>query len=634
MKRNLIKLKIFFSISKNMKKIFFVLFILSFSKLVAQSYEIDTLVNAKSYTNSFIPISIFGKTSNGHIYTCGIINNYSTTGTPLPITLVRIDLTSKSVLNKSIEGTRSSSSILWASAFDSTGTFYLGLNSLNRKIFRFNLKDSIDYKNLGNGFKNGSTLAYSMSLGCNGNMYFGGSSGDPYVSEYNPYKNKIIEYPSIDEANDYVLTIAGDTNFIYAQTGQRNSIQLWAMKKSDSTKHLLFKIPNNTRMNMSTTTDGIFVSFHCDTLKGNWKMVDGNAVACNGKTGNDIRYFEINNPNFPPTVISNFDAVQTKLFYSINKSFYQNISINSGKINTNIRAVFGFQQNDTNIYYAGDYYGNYYKYNVSENVSTLLGNTTFNIYSVLKDTDSTIYFGNYPSGALLKWNRNLPWTLNKFINNTIVLPGRNSNPHLIGYFKSETPAGFHHLSLMIRDFKGNIVCAGDVIRIGNTCSIGVYNPLKDSIYGYDFNKIKGLASSGLAAWKNFIIFSTNNFYGGIAKLYFYSSTANKMIDSVDLGFADYGKIYTDQNFLIGVANDRIYKLNLTTKQLQQNFSYKKNSIIYSQQLSDGTIIIHTQNTLPNFYKFVNLPYTSYFEDKHTLYAISGNNLLRVKKFWK
>lgn len=590
--------------------------------LHAQPVQTDTLKNAKVFSNTYISIDVFGKTRDGDIYTCGLKNVF-VNGKAQPIQLVRIDLTTKKITYKELAGIPSSPSILWIHFFDSTGNLYLSFIYKERVVIKLNLKDSIAYQNLGNVFKDNHSTIYSASLSHDKHIYFGGSSGDPYVSEYFPSTNKLIKYPSMDAANDFVLSVAGDDKYIYAQTGQRNSIQLWAMRKSDSTKKMLFKIPNNTRMNLMCGVDGkIYLSFHCDTLSGSWKLEDGAAIHYQGSSA-PVYYQEVSS-----NTKSFYDAVQKKLFYSFDGSRYDYTMINVTDVRNIIRSVFGFKNDLSHLYMAGDYYGNYYDYNLKEDSSFLLGNTSFNVYSTLQESDSTIYFGNYPSGALLKWNRNLPWTLNKFTGNHVVTASKTSNPRLIGYLKSQTPAGFHHLQFMKKDFKGNIVCAGNVIRIGNTCSIGVYDVKKDSLYGYDFLKINSLSSSGLAAWKNLMIFSTG---GNNAKLYFYNSLLNNMVDSLDLGFNDYGKINITGNILTGIANDRIYKLDLSTKKIIQNFSFQKNSILYSQTLSNGTILVKTQNQLPeNFAKFINLPYTGYYESGKNVYAINGTEIVVLK----
>src|SRR5919197_2901420 len=115
---------------------------------VSFAQKIDTICKAIATTNTYIPLPFYGTTSNGHIGCAGLNNRYSENGSPLPIEIVRIDLTSNSISYKIINGTVSSASVYWSYTFDSLGNFYLGLNTANRKIFRFNFKDSIWYENL------------------------------------------------------------------------------------------------------------------------------------------------------------------------------------------------------------------------------------------------------------------------------------------------------------------------------------------------------------------------------------------------------------------------------------------------------------------------------------------------------
>src|SRR5690348_13059563 len=142
--------------------------------------KIDTIYKARAFSNTYIPLPFYGTTSNGHIWAVGLNNHYDINNRPQPIEMIRIDLTTNKVTYKILAGTRSSSSVYWSYTFDSSGNFYLGLNSNNRKIYKFNLKDSIWYQNLGNGFLDNQALAYSLSLGLDNHVYFGASSGGTF----------------------------------------------------------------------------------------------------------------------------------------------------------------------------------------------------------------------------------------------------------------------------------------------------------------------------------------------------------------------------------------------------------------------------------------------------------------------
>ena len=191
---------------------------------------------------------------------------------------MRIDFGKGTATYKTLPGVLSNNGAFWIAASDGSGNVYLSMNNPVRKILRFNLKDSIQYKDLGNAFQDGQSLAYSMSLGRDGKMYFGGSGGSTYWSSFDPTTNKFETHPPIDPYNDYVLTIAGDSNYVYAQTGQRNSIQLWSVRKKDEHKKLLCKISNTTRIQLDTREDGIYASFYSGRQNILYKLVNGDTV--------------------------------------------------------------------------------------------------------------------------------------------------------------------------------------------------------------------------------------------------------------------------------------------------------------------------------------------------------------------
>ena len=592
--------------------------------------KIDTIYKAKAFSNTYISLPFYGTTSNGHIWAAGLNNHYEPNNES--IEMVRMDLTTNKVTYKILAGTRSSSSAYWSYTFDSLGNFYLGLNSNNRKIYKFNLKDSIWYQNLGNGFLDNQALAYSLSLGLDNHVYFGASSGGTFWCEYDPRTGKLTKHPEIDEQNNYVLTIMGDTSWIYAQVGQRKSIDMWAVRKEDDYKIKLFSIPNNTRFNTSVRKDGINIQFYTDTLSGSYILKNGKAIKGNLKAP-PIAYDEINSVNRHTTISSYYDNTTSNFIYSLNGEPYKTVHINASNIRNNIRFMFFDKKDPSGFGYVGDLYGNWYWYSYKTDSAYLLGTTGFNVYSAMQYNDSIFYFGNYPSGALLVWNKNRSWTAQKFINGGII-GGKKANPHVAGYFKSETPAGFHHASIL-KIYDDNVVCSGDVIRIGNTCSIGVYNIKKDSIYGYDFHKIDRLSAVDVIKYGKLYIMSTNNEYGGKPKLYFYDPVKNTMADSLDFNFPWYGRLYLKGDELTGITRNFLYKVNLKTRKLIRKDSVN-GQIFFSVELSDGRIAISTKAALPkDFADFLVIPYSNCYEADNNLYTIvNGNTIVRVRNIDK
>lgn len=616
-----------------MRLILFIFLIFFRLPIYSQQISIDTLPNAQASVNTYTPIPVYGITAAGNVYGAGINLSVSDHGKTLPAQFVRIDFGNRKTNYKTLPDVLSNNGPFWIASYDGMKNVYLSMNNPVRKILKFNLKDSIQYTDLGNAFIDGHTLAYSMSLGRDGKMYFGGSSGPTYWSCYDPKTNTFDKHPPIDPNNDYVLSIAGDSDYVYAQTGQRTSVQLWSIRKKDEFKKLLVKITNLTRIELYTREDGIYTSFNSDTLKGLFKLVKGDLVKIDripltrNITGGEV------NIGPRPKINSVFDPVKNQMFFSLNNQSFDSVTISSSLNVVPIRKIFSFSGDKDNIYFVGDYYGNYYRYSLKNHTSYLLGSTGYNVYSTLQTNDSIMYFGGYPSGYLMKWNRYQPWTTNKFIVNKLVeTTDANANPRIVGYWKSSAkpPAGFHHTEQLLLDAYNNIVGAGNVIRIGNAASIGVYNVAKDSMYGVAYNAYAGMGYTSIAKWKKFIIYAMNNQYGKNPKLYFYNSLNNKMTDSLDLGYEDYGKIQVKGDVLYGIANNRIYKLNLAEKKILETYSYPKNSITDAYFLSDGSAIINTRNKIPpSIFKTIYLSYSNYCEANGYVYGISGNHIIRI-----
>jgi hypothetical protein len=596
---------------------------------------IDTLSHAKARANTFACFPFQGKMNNGHIYAAGFNQKFDTDGTALPEQLIRIDLTTNTVDSVSLTGTLSTKFLFWNYCFDSLGNFYLGLNDGNRKIFKFNLKgNTIQYKNLGNGFHNTGLLAYSMSLGLDKNVVFGSSGGNSFVCEYNPYTDTLIQYPQVSN-QDYVLSVNADVNYIYAQTGQNDSLCIWRIKKSDGTKTMLFKDPLvSSRFTVETACDG-YVYMKVPSTQRWYRMVNGDTVNVSTWYACRITYMEVNWDPPTPHVNVFYNALTSTLQYS--GAATGQVQINSANEPNYIQLLM-FDKTDTDIvYYVGQQYGAVYKYSISGDSTTALGFMGYNAYSWVQLNDSIILIGAYPNGALLKWNKNKAWTLQTLVNGRVQDGSETTvNPKLLGFFRSNTSAGFHHTDRLIKDFNGYIVGAGDVIRVGNSCSIAAYNPNTGIMTGYDYHKMPDSIGEWCAsAWQDKVLLSTYNAQGGHPKIYVYRSTTNTMVDSIDLGYDNYGSLFVWGDKLIGITPNRIYKYDLAAKHLIDSRIYADNSISTAFMLTDGRIIINTANTLPSafFWQFIQKPYNfsgGYYEFNGRVYYTDGALIKRIQ----
>lgn len=608
-----------------MKSLFFLFFPFS---VFAQ--KTDTLINAKAYSSTYLYTAINGIATNGDVYGVGFNLRYDKTGKPLEMEVLRIDLTKGTFTKKIMPGTVSSASVLWKDVFDNYGCFYFGLNSANRKIWRFNFKDSIWFKNLGNGFSDSGSLAYSEMLGRDGHVYFGASSGKgTYWSEYDPAADKMYMHPSVDDFQDYVFTVQGDKDWVYLQVGQRKNIfDYWAVRKKDNYKKKLYS--KQGIYNTNNFSNGIYMGIPNGE---NYMVHDTLLVPGVSDAGNNIFYYEVNNsgccftPSFK-TVKSYYDAATSVLYYSINKE-NKSIPLENPKATNTIQMLLTDYSNDSIIYYAGNYYGNWYKYNLITGKAATLGTIGFNAYSYIQYNDSIFFIGGYPSGILAKYNKNKPWTAETFINGDVAHISNTTNPQLVTYFKNF--AGFHHTYLLALTKDKYIVGAGTVIRIGNTSSIAAYNITTNITTGYDFTKMPAdLQITSLAKYNSKILVATKQ-KESKGKIYVYDYAKNIMSDSINLNFTDYGNIYIIANNIIGVANNKIYVYDLSKKQLTNAVNYPENSIVFSKQLPSGAVLVKSNNiqlpvNLPvKFIAFNTYANVAEYKSKNTFTISADNN---------
>ena len=547
--------------------------------------QIDTLTNAKAYTSNYLQVPISARATNGDAIAIGFKLSFDANGVGQPFDVVRVNLNNHTSMSKTLAWTTSSTSVLWTNVFDSLGRLHMGLNSGNRTILRLNLKDSIDAVNLGNGFNSGTPLAYSMALQKDRSMMIGGSS-DVSSTQFSRYtENGTFEkFAAIDVDENYVMSIQYENGWAYVQVGQ-GTFKYYAFRTSDQYKKQL--MTHTTLFNTAAYTTGVYVQKGGGSFP--MQIVHDTTLTNQALTGTDVRYTEFNGTN-QPTLVSFFDDANGKLFWQLN-GVNDSMDVPNSYEVSDIRRVFPDAYDANYIYYVGDYYGVYYKYQKITRTRTALGHIGFNVYAAKQVSATGWYISGYPSGVIAYYNSSLPWTANTFVNGQNTGLTTTTNPRLIMYSRTQTPSNIHHAEILIEFPNGIIGTSGDEIRTNSTCSMAFYNPSNGAKFGLSSDSINLLSYVHMAAWGNKAIMSTNNSYGGTAKLFIYDTDLRTLTDSINLGFTNYGRIYIVGDMLIGVAPNKLYKVNLSTKQLiySTTTSYTINT---SVMMADGVIGIN------------------------------------------
>lgn len=582
-----------------------IIFIFLCSKSFSQQ-TVDTLTNAKAYRTNFVWGNTYGVGTNGHVYGIAFTLNYNDNNNGLPVTMYRIDLTTKSTFTTTLPNTVSAPYMFWRFAFDSSGTLYTGFNS-NRDVWRFRLKDSINYKNYGNSSQSGVGLAYSILLGRDKNIYIGNSSS-PSSTDWamvDVQNDTMLLHPEPDPNNGYGMSIMGDTNWIAYMTGQ-STYNMWAVRKSDNYKKLLAS--QQTLMNTGVRRGGNYFQ----TNTGQWyKVTDTTTTPVSINTvlsTPDITYREVNvdfvsQVGLPLITNAFFDPIASKQYWKLN-NVADSVAITSTYTQTISRRIFADRVDTNKVYYVGDYYGNFYQYNTATNVSTALGFIGFNIFSALQYDDTTWYIAGYPSAQLAKWTTTQAWTAETFADGQVRHLSTTTNPQLIGYWR--TYCGVHEPQKIIMLPNGVIAMGGDVIRQDNTTSIAFYNTNNGEMWGVPADSIVGLGYVDICAYgTNRVIFSTNGNNGGTPKLFIYNTDTKQFENKLDFGFNSYGHLYVTGDLLYAISGNRFYKVNLSTKELVYNKPYS-GTINQSQMMVDGKVGINTSGGFalpPDFLPF-------------------------------
>jgi len=561
---------------------------------------VDSFPNAVTSSKLFNTSDVCqGVMSNGHPYV--LCWNVAYPAANFPVQFVRADLVTKKITTIRIDSKEYYTGQIWAMCYDSSGMLYMSsyYGKGTGHLYQLNLKDAekIGLKDLGVPF--GGRLIYSLSLGRDNKMYFG-TEGDSQIGYYDPQTDITKTYPALDIYQNYVLGIAGDSDWIYSQIGQKDSIFIYATRKSDGAKFKLSSNPNSTRYDLKALKGFCSMRQNFGSYgnpAGFYYLYNGAmhskppASATNTNAGAPIQYEELYKIPTIGHYYANtiYDAVTNYLFYT--HGFGKDApTVDSVQVpcDSVLLAAGGplFTFNDTTIYYrAPIQYGDVYAYNMVTHVNKHIGRQTSNIYAVLVDKNNKgVYMGGYPSGSLMYYNPAEQWTENKIIHGSNIALSKTSNPQLLTYFRTESkpPAGFHHTYSIGYDKTGSlIVCSGDIIRTQKSIGIGAYDIKKDSAYGNDFGSRDGLTYEGAPVpYKKWMLFPSGSelINGTTPHIYFYDALKNIYADSMTIpGFTHYGNIFVVGDTLYGFNKTTGYKINLRTKQVMDTFTYTSGS---------------------------------------------------------
>jgi hypothetical protein len=551
------------------KYIFFLLFPVTIHAQLFNGQTLTKFPHVVPTRSTFMSANLFGLAKDGSIYNVSFVNHYlnNDPNKPTEPEVARIDLTHQTTTYQTMTGAVSSPGALWNSCMDSLGNIY---TPFNRQLWIWKFKDSLLAINLGNPFKDGSSLVYSMALQNNGNMILGAANNSTGWSEYNPYTGQLIKHNEVDPQQQYVLSCAGEEDWAYFQVGQTGSNKLYAVRKSDDSTVLLFSCPTYTRFDLRVMRQGVYVGFTAGTGAGAYYLHNGTATKWNNGVANYTAYAECNDHVPPhPQVTIGFEPAFSNLTFNVNNGQPGSVPVKSQMITDGIAGltgIFGMTGYANHVFIVSNYYGTYYDYDEVKDTMVTLGTTGVNIHSNLNINDSIEAFGNYPNGALLLFNRKRAWTVNIVKNGAVQPLSTTTNPQLVSLARS-TPAQIHTITNMALDDSGNIVIAGMVQRTSNGCGIATWYKSTNTTQGIDAQRTDKILTTGLVKWKGLMIMATNNYYGGHPQLFYYSSYTNQIVDSADFGFTDYGNVFVKGDTLIGVVKSHIYKMNLNSKQL-------------------------------------------------------------------
>lgn len=562
---------------------------------ICSNTSAQVLEGANAYQNTFASFErpCTGKMSNGHFYFAGFINHYDTASVITNIECFRLDMNTGEVIYKTLPSL-SSQSVLWVWAMDSLGHVWASLSSSVRRLYEFNFKDSIWYRDHGGlpdetGAR-GNELAYSFGMGTDGNLHIGTSSWRPMILYFDRKRDTLISYGSADPKQDYVLSISGDKDYIYEQVGQKSKNYLICTNKTTGEHTKIDSIATNSRFNIRARNDG-FVYY--SNAVGNYRLNGPERTKVTSFGGTKyIEYYEMGDVGQPRLTASYFDPTKNELSYSISNGISGKVTINAENILAKIGFLWTSNADSNIIIYQGEYYGSVYEYDRAGKKATVTGKGIGNIYSVAQIDDSTFALGCYPSGLLLEFNINQPWTVGVYDAQTNTVSGISptSNPRFL--CNMITKGGFNHVYGLVYDSVYDVLIgSGNIDRVADGVGICAYFRKTGEVTGYDYNKIPANCNyRDLKLWGNKALLSI---YGASGRVYVYDYLKNFMADSiVDKRFTNFGKLYPVGDLLLCIANNRYVKINMAKQKTVIYDSTTTAQNYFHTMLPDGRIAVN------------------------------------------
>lgn len=633
------------------------LLLLLFPVTVSAQIITEPIKKAVSWRNSFLHNpgdKVPGLTRSGEPYLIGFNCRYDqATGAPLNAEIVVSYMNSNRVQTRVLDSCTSNPAMLWNFCMDTAGHVWVGFN-YTRVIYEFNCQDdSIQMWNWGSGFGEGEfhALAYSIRLGTDYNVNFGGTSGDTYISVFDVHNRRWKYRPKVpvDTWMDYVNDIAGTPDWEYCSVGFRNNtIKLYAYNLHTDSVIELFHIGSNSRFQIEVRTGGVYVS---EATIGTWKLDSGQKIwiswarnAWPVNSGTRVDKYQLN--DWGQLQERSFYDVYNDTLYTtyrccvgINSSFppYTAHPIHAGHEKTPIRFPFFDRSNPNLLYYVSDYYGMWFRYDATTDTAVALGSMGYNLYSVIQLPDGRFFWTGYPNGACGFYDPAKPWTANTF--NPFGVSRQTSdttNPSVFWFFRNMTISTMHWAYNACNMNDSINVVAGNSQRNINGFSAGWVNfKQRDKIASTDCRV--GIAIAGVAKQGDFVWYSTMSQWGGKAYLYKYDWRENAFVDSIDLGLTSYGQIYIKNDTLIGALGNRLYKVNLITKQKFFDFNF----VLYASfPLENGYIGLYTAYTQPYVNSllgtyFLRVDQYNGFPNNGMLYSLTWGNwtIVRSRNFY-
>jgi hypothetical protein len=431
---------------------------------------------------------------------------------------------------------------------------------------------------------------YMLNVGQDGALYGGsfGDNGDVFTFRYNYNQTFSVDNTPINGESKYVAYITGDNKYTYATVGQE-AWKLYAINRATGEKKLMMQSNNpDGRIELASHEDACYAKLGAVHYKLNGTAME--ALGSRPLTDRVVYSPYDAESNELPEIV--WKGNEKKLYYKLADGTETSIIIND--VIEDVYPTSAMIGAQSTLFVSASKVPELVSYDRSTGFK-YLGNYSITAHSMAvsdKSSNTRLYMGGYPKGAVMEYEVNQSWTVNNLTPSYTppAITAVQSNPQKIIQFQDADASGVRgsmYLSGMFQTKSGYLVAGGNNDRLTTSTnrelSVGSYkNGTKRNIFLPEFQNYE---FSGMCLSKDSTVayVAAQSTSGSAGKFYMYDPATNHITGSMDfpLGSNPGNISLYAENIIVGTFGSSVYLYDIAKKAIIFRQEMGINHTIYS-----------------------------------------------------